>query len=189
MKTFFLGLTILLALGLNSTAFGDYVIKLKNGRTVETASYRQEKNEVKFRWEDGVASLPKGNILSITWVEGKSPNRAVRQNQMPAEPKGGAVETSPPTPKKVETPAPVQTVNEITVEHYKKQKGYYTQQFEEAYRRYLDATSRRDLEAKKKAWVEFNKYGGEVVKMESDLRKKNNGEVPSWWKEKAEPQL
>jgi hypothetical protein len=99
------------------------------------------------------------------------------------------VEPPPPTPKKVEIPAPVQAANEITVEHYKKQKAYYTQQYEEAYQRYLDATSRRDLEAKKKAWVEFNKYGGEVVKMESDLRKKNNGEVPSWWKEKAEPQL
>ena len=189
MKKFFLGLPILLALGLNSTAFGDYVIKLKNGRTVETASYWEEKNEVKFRWEDGVASLPKGNILSITRVEGKSPDRTVRQNQTPAEPKGGAVEPPPPTPKKVETPAPVQAANEIPVEPYKKQKAYYTQQFEKAYQRYLDATSRRDLEAKKKAWDEFNKYGGEVVKMESDLRKKNNGEVPSWWKEKDEPQL
>ena len=189
MKKFSFGLTILLALGLSSAAFGDYVIKLKNGRTVETAKYWEEKNEVKFQWQGGVASLPKKNILSIKWVEEKFSDRAARQDQTPAEPKPVAVETPPPAPKKTETPAPVQASNEINEDNYKKQKAYYTQQYEEAYQRYLDATSRRDPEAKKKAWDEFNKYGGEVVKMESDLRKKNNGEVPSWWKEKADPQL
>ena len=189
MKKYSLGLAVLLALGLSSTAFGDYVIKLKNGRTVETAKYWEEKNEVKFQWGGGVASLPRGNILNIIWVEEKSPERKVTQDPTPAEPKGTPAGAPPPAQKKVETPAPVQVSNEINVENYKKQKAYYTQQFEDAYQRYLDATSRRDAEAKKKAWDEFNKYGGEVVKMETELRKKNHGEVPSWWKEKAAPQL
>jgi len=189
MKKYSLGLAVLLALGLSSTAFGDYVIKLKNGRTVETAKYWEEKNEVKFQWQGGVASLPRGNILNIIWVEEKFPERKVTQDPTPAEPKGTPAEAPPPAQKKVETPAPVQVSNEINVENYKKQKVYYTQQYEDAYQRYLDATSRRDAEAKKKAWDEFNKYGGEVVKMETELRKKNHGEVPSWWKEKAAPQL
>jgi len=189
MKRFSLGLAVLLVLGLNSTVFGDYVIKLKNGRTVETTKYWEEKNEVKFLWQGGVASLPKRNILNINWVEEKFSDRSARQNQTAAEPKPVAVAPPQPAPKKAETPAPVQATNETNVEQYKKQKVYYTQQYEEAYQRYLEATSRRDPEAKKKAWDEFNKYGGEVVKMESELRKKNNGEVPSWWKEKAEPQL
>ncbi len=72
---------------------------------------------------------------------------------------------------------------EIDIEQYKKQKAYYTEQFEQAYQRYLEATSRRDEEGKKKAWEEFNNFGGKVVSMEAELRKKNNGVVPQWWKE------
>jgi hypothetical protein len=187
MKKLSLGLAVLLTLGLNSAAFGDYLIKLKNGRTVETSKYWEEKNEVKFQWQGGVASFPRGNILSITRVEGKSPDRAVGQNQAPAEPRGNPAEVPPLAAKKEETPNQGQSNNEINVENYRKQKAYYTQQYEEAYQKYLDATSRRDPEAKKKAWDEFNKYGGEVVKMETELRKKNNGEIPSWWREKASP--
>ncbi len=189
MKKVSLGLAVFLALGLSSSAFGDYVIKLKNGRTVETAKYWEERNEVKFQWQGGVASLPRGNILSIIWVEGKSPDRSVRQNQAPAEPKGNPSEVLPLAGKKEESPNLVQANNEINVENYKKQKAHYIQQYEEAYQRYLDATSRRDPEAKQKAWDEFNKYGGEVVKMENELKKNNNGQVPSWWKEKASPRL
>ena len=189
MKKISFGLAILLALGLHSPAFGDYVIKLKNGRTVETAKCWEEKGELKFQWQGGVASLPKKNILSINWVEKKFSDRAARQEQTPAAPKPVAVDSPPPAPKKVEAPAPVEAKEEVNAAAYKKQKAYYTQQFEDAYQRYLEATSRRDPEAKKKAWDEFNKYGGEVVKMETDLRKKNNGEVPAWWKEKADPQL
>ncbi len=188
MKKLSFALTILLILGFSSAAFGDYVIKLKNGRTVETAKYWEENNEVKFRWQGGVASFPKKNVLSIKWVEEKFSERAVKQDQAPAPPKTVAVESPPPAPKKVETPAPVEAKEEINVAVYKKQKAYYTQQFEDAYQRYLDAASRRDPEAKQKAWDEFNQYGGDVVKMETELRKKNNGDVPSWWKEKAEPQ-
>lgn len=72
---------------------------------------------------------------------------------------------------------------EMNIEQYKKQKAYFTEQFEQAYERYLEATSRRDEEGKKKAWEEFNNYGGKVVSMEAELMKKNNGIVPQWWKE------
>jgi hypothetical protein len=33
----------------------------------------------------------------------------------------------------------------------------------------------------RKGW-EVQQLGGEVVKMETELRKRNNGQVPSWWK-------
>lgn len=71
----------------------------------------------------------------------------------------------------------------MDIEQYKKQKAYYTEQFEQAYQRYMDATSRKDEEGKKKAWEEFNNYGGKVVSMEAEVMKKNNGVVPQWWKE------
>jgi hypothetical protein len=183
MKKFSLGMAVLLTLVLTPAAFADYVIKLKNGRTVETAKCWEEKGEVKFEWEGGVASLPKKNVVSITWVEEKFSDRAPRPSQPAAEPKDVPAEPPKPTIQKVEDAASAEASQEVSVEKYKKEKAYYTKQFEDAYQRYLDATSRRDAEAKKKAWEEFNQYGGQVVKMETELRKKNNGQIPAWWKE------
>ena len=182
MKKITVGLTLLLAVFLSGPAFADYVIKLKNGRTVETAKCWEEEGQVKFQWEEGVASLPKKNVVSIDWVEEKFPSRASRPNPQPSETKPIAEETAKTVAKKGESTVSQEASREINIEQYKKKKAQYVSQYEQAYQRYLDATSRRDAEAKKKAWEEFNNYGGEVVKMETELRKKNNGEVPSWWK-------
>jgi hypothetical protein len=184
MKKISAGLIFLLALFLSGPAFADYVIKLKNGRTVETAKCWEEGGEVKFQWEEGVASLPKRNVVSINWVEEKFPSRSYRPNPQAAEPKQVPEETPKPAVKKGEPTAPQEGSQEINIEQYKKKKAQYVTQYEQAYQRYLDATSRRDAEAKKKAWQEFNNYGGEVVKMETELRKRNDGRVPSWWKER-----
>lgn len=183
MKKISVGLAFLLAVFLSGAAFADYVIKLKNGRTVETAEYWEENGEVKFQWEEGVASLPKKNVASIDWVEEKFPSRTSRSNPQAAEPKAVPEETPKAAVKKGEPPVPQEASKEINTEQYQKKKAQYVAQYEQAYQRYLDATSRRDAEAKKKAWEEFNNYGGEVVKMETELRKRNNGQVPSWWKE------
>jgi hypothetical protein len=183
MKKISFGLTFLLAVFLSSPAFADYVIKLKNGRTVETAEYWEENGEVKFQWEEGVASLPKKNVVNIDWVEEKFPSRASRPNPQAAEPKSVPEETPKEAVKKGQSSVPPEASQEINTEQYKKKKAQYVTQYEQAYQRYLDATSRRDAEGKKKAWEEFNNYGGEVVKMETELRKRNNGQVPPWWKE------
>jgi hypothetical protein len=183
MKKFSVGLAFLLAVFLSGPAFADYVIKLKNGRTVETAKWWEENGDVIFQWEEGVASLPKKNVVSIDWVEEKFPSRTSRSNPQAADPKQATEEPPNAAVKKGEPTAAQEASQEINTEQYKKKKAQYVAQYEQAYQRYLDATSRRDAEAKKKAWEEFNNYGGEVVKMETELRKRNNGEVPSWWKE------
>jgi hypothetical protein len=192
MKKLLYSAVIALTFFLSSTAFADYVIKLKNGRSVETERYWEEKDAIKFQYQGGVASLLKRNILSIVKVEGKLSERSSKQKEQPpalAIPvetkKTPAPEMAKATPAEASKEAEVKENDkkEIDVESYKKQKVYYTEQFEQAYQRYLEASSRRDQEAKKKAWEEFNNYGGKVVSMEEELRKKNNGIVPQWWKE------
>ena len=183
MKKISVGLTFLLAVFLSSPALADYVIKLKNGRTVETAKCWEEAGQIKFQWEEGVASLPKKNVVSIDWVEEKFPSRASRPNPQPAEPEPVREEGPKPAAKKGEPPARQEGSQEINVEQYKKKKTQYVTQYEQAYQRYLEATSRGDAEAKKKAWEEFNRFGGQVITLETELRKKNNGTLPSWWKE------
>jgi len=183
MKKISAGLIFLVALFLSGPAFADFVIKLKNGRTVETANWWEEEGQVKFQWEEGIASLPRKNVASIDWVEEKARSRSYRPDPQAAEPKPVPEETAKAAVKKEQPTAPQEASQEINVEQYKAKKAKYVAQYEQAYQRYLEATSRRDAEAKKKAWEEFNRYGGEVVKMETELRKRNDGQVPSWWKE------
>lgn len=59
MKKMFYGAAIVLTFFLSSTAFADYVIKLKNGRSVETERYWEEKDAIKFQYQGGVASVLK----------------------------------------------------------------------------------------------------------------------------------
>ncbi len=191
---------------LTSSAFADYVIKLKNGRTVETASYWEEDGQVKFQWQGGTASFPKKNIASILKVkekisgsEGKEkagsdravpgkkdPGKAAPENAAVAEKAEKKEETKEALRQEKESIPQAAGSQEITpkeIENYKKQKAYYSEQYEEAFQRYMEATSRKDVEGKKKAWEEFNRHGGKVISLEDELRKRNNGVVPPWWKE------
>jgi hypothetical protein len=193
MKKLSFGAAIVLTFFLSSGAFADYVIKLKNGRSVEIERYWEEKDTIKFQYQGGVASLSKKNILSIVKVEEKFSERSHKQKEkspaleIPLETKkASAPEMAKSNPGEVSKEAEVKENDkkEIDIESYKKQKVYYPEQFEQAYQRYLEATSRRDEESKKKAWEEFNNFGGKVVSMEEELKKKNNGIVPQWWWQK-----
>jgi hypothetical protein len=186
MKKITIGAAMLVTFFLASaSASADYVIQLKNGRTVETASYWEERDELKFQWQGGVASLPRRDVVTIVKVEEK-----FDRVQKEKEPSPVIRETAPDAsdePKKrteAKTTAVRQTKEkEIDPAYYKKQKAHYTELFEQAYQRYLDAASRKDKEGKEKAWEEFNRFGGQVVSLEAELKKKNDGVVPSWWKE------
>ncbi len=184
MKKWIYGIGIISTFIFGSAAYADYVIKLKNGRNVEVEKYWEEKDAIKFQYQGGVASLPKKNILSIVKVEEKFSERTYKQKEPSPTPREIPEEPKKTEVKEIEKPAALaETSKAIDVEYYKKQKAHYTEQFEQAHQRYLEATSRRDEEAKKKAWEEFNNFGGKVVSMEAELMKKNNGVVPPWWKE------
>jgi hypothetical protein len=47
---------------LSSAALADYVIKLKNGRSLPTSKFWEEKEEIKFYWANGIAEIPKEDI-------------------------------------------------------------------------------------------------------------------------------
>jgi hypothetical protein len=185
-----IGLAILLTLSFTSPAFADYIIKLKNGRTLETPRLWEERGEIKFQWPGGVASLPKKDLLTITEVENKFSDHPPNGEKKPApENPETPAEAPPSTMNMAGKISPAERLSssegfqEVSKEHYRKQKAYYTKQFEKAYQRYLEASSRRDAEGKKKAWEEFNRFGGQVIALETELKKQNNGALPSWWKE------
>jgi hypothetical protein len=188
-----IGLAIILTLSFTPPALADYIIRLKNGRTLETPRFWEERGEIKFQWPGGVVSLSKEDLLTITEVENKFSDQTPNGERKPAP-------ENPETPPGaslsmmniVEKVSPAERLSSAeglrgnSMEHYRKQKAYYTKQFEQAYQRYLEASSRRDMEGKKKAWEEFNRFGGQVITLETELKKRNNGALPSWWEEKKD---
>jgi hypothetical protein len=128
-------------------------------------------------------------------LEEKFPKRVLKEEEkasteQPQQASSEAPKEAPqPGVSKVEPADPVEktaspdTLKEIDVDYYKKQKAHYTEQYEQALQRYLDASSRKDVEGKRKAWEEFNLFGGQVITLETELKKKNIGTVPSWWNE------
>jgi hypothetical protein len=185
-----IGLAILLTLTLTPPALADYIIRLKNGRTLETPGFWEERGEIKFQWAGGVASLSKKDLLTITEAEKKLSDQTPNGEKQPApenpeDPPGAPLSAMNIVGKvsPAERLSSAEGLRGVAVEHYRKQKAYYTKQFEQAYQRYLEASSRRDAEGKKKAWEEFNRFGGQVIALEIELKRKNNGALPSWWKE------
>ena len=96
-------------------------------------------------------------------------------------PKESITEPAAVLPKEKETAKPGAEKDKIDEGYYKKQKAQVTEKFEQAHERYLVASSRRDREAKKKAWEEFNQYASQFSALEEELKKKNNGVLPEWW--------
>jgi hypothetical protein len=194
-KTISFAVVVLVTFALNSYAFADYLIRLKNGRNIETPNCWEEKGEVKFQWQGGIASVPKKNILAIRQVEERFPERSTKEGkkvsiEKPRQPSSKAPKELPqPEMSKLDPADPVkkaaapEILKASEIEYYKKQKAHYTEQYEQALQRYLDASSRKDVEGKKKAWEEFNRFGGQVITLETELKNRNYGAVPSWWKE------
>lgn len=163
-------------LGLSSVALAGFAIQLKNGRILPTPEFWEENGIIKFYWESGIASIPKEIIRSIGFVKDAPVVKASTLKDSITEPK-----PTPPKEKKTEEPGPGK--EKIDAGSYKKQKALFTGNYEQAYEKYLEASSRHDREAKKKAWEEFIRYGGQVSALEEELKKKNRGILPKWWNE------
>jgi len=183
-KTLFFLFTFTLLFSLNSAALAEYVIKLKNGKSLQIPHYWVEKDEIKFYWESGIAGIPGESISSIAKVK-KDPTeqQVLSVRKMDGELKEVPAEPMKMTAERIGKSRTEAAREEIDAEYYKKQKAFRMEKYEQAYQRYLEACSRRDEEAKRKTWEEFNKLGGQVFALENDLRNKNNGVLPSWWKE------
>ncbi len=125
------GLAIFLTLILTPPAFADYLIKLKNGRTLETPRFWEERGEIKFQWPGGVVSLPKKDLLTITELEKKFADQTPNGEKQPAS---GNPETPPGAPgatmdivEKVfpeERLSSAEPLRLVSIEDYRKQKAY-----------------------------------------------------------------
>jgi len=167
---------------LSSTSFAEYIIKLKNGSSILTQKFWEERGEVKFYYANGVVGIPKKNVLSfVTLKEAPSERISLARERAPEMQEDQAVPTKV-SEKSIEGLRQEAKKEEIDIEYYKKKKALYAEKFEEAYEKYLKASSKRDEVAKREAWKDFNHFGGRVIALEQELKKKNYGVIPEWWK-------
>ncbi len=175
-KILYLIIAIVNIFCLSSEALAAYAIKLKNGHILQTSKIWEEKDSVKFSVKGGTISISKKIIDSIEMIKDNPESNIPISEEDIAEP--AAILPND------EKDAEQKTGKEkIDINYYKKQKSLITEEYEQAYTRYLEASSRKDLEAKKKAWEEFNHYGTQYSALEEELKKKNQGVLPKWWNE------
>jgi hypothetical protein len=182
MKRIFCFTAIVFAFGLSSAGGAEYEIKLKNGRILPVSNFWEEKGVVKFYWQDGIVGLPKKNIFSIKVRKHDAPDKIQYVNEPTLSPEQPS---EAPVSAKVQEPAQdkkapdlVAPKEKVRIEPYEKQKALYTEEYEKANERYLQATSRHDAEAKKKAWEEMNNFARQVSIVDEELKKRNEESTP-----------
>jgi hypothetical protein len=159
-----------------SPLFAEFAIQLKNGGILTASKVWEENGTINFLWQGGMASFPKESIASIQEVKESPPKRIF------ATPKADNKMNEPVSPvpqnKKLEQQSVIEIVapdqEKANVEAFQKEKAIYAEKFEEAHKRYLEACSQRDEEAKKKAWEEFTRFAGQVSQITEELEKRES---------------
>jgi hypothetical protein len=173
---------IIFAFGLSSAGGAEYEIKLKNGRVLPVSNFWDEKGVVKFYWQNGIVGLPKKDIFSIKVRKNDAADKIQYVSEpalspkQPSETKVSSEAQEPAQDKK--TPDLVAPKERVRIELYEKQKALYTEEYEKANERYLQATSRHDAEAKKKAWEEINHFARQVSIVDEELKKSTQTTTP-----------
>jgi hypothetical protein len=182
MRKIFWLTAIIFSFGLSSAAWADYVIQLKNGRILAISKFWEEKGVVKFYWQSGIVGIPKKDIVAIKVRKQDSPDKihygseaALKSEQVKIVPVSATTQESAQDQKPPYLGAPKE---KASVELHEKQKAYYKAEYEKALERYFEAASRHDAEGKKKAWEEFNRFGGQVISLEEELKKSTPGTTP-----------
>ena len=118
-KIFGFVIAMVFLLGLSSAALAGFAIQLKNGRILPTSEFWEEKEVIKFYWDNGVASIPKEFIRSISFIKEIPVMTPSKQKESIPEPKavvGKEKNTAEPSAEK----------EKIDAEYYKKQRALFT---------------------------------------------------------------
>lgn len=182
MKKIFCLTAIIFAFSLSSAGGAEYEIKLKNGRVLPVSNFWDEKGVVKFYWQNGIVGLPKKDIFSIKVRKHDAADKIQYVSKpalSPKEPSETKVSSEPQEPAQDQkAPDLVAPKEKASIELYEKQKALYTEEYEKAHQRYLEATSRHDAEAKKKAWEEINHFARQVSIVDEELKKSTQTTTP-----------
>lgn len=165
-------LFVLLLLGLivhlgSIEAYAAFLITLKSGRTISTDSYQVEGNGMMLYWGSGTVKIPKDEVQSIheTKVEIKEERKE--------EDKGEKKDLADNLDKKKS--------EREDAGSYIKRKVEIGERLEEAKKAYFDATEKYEKERARERMISISR---ELFSLQEEVRVKNKGTLPEWWKEK-----
>jgi hypothetical protein len=187
--TLFIALIICQAAGLTWGA--SYLLQLKNGNEVRTPHYWEEGDEIKFYIYGGVAGIQKGFVTRVTisnldYKEDPIPKGNIEKSSVSVKidgqkaresDKGRSSETertSSGSSKKGEV---------IDFDYYRERKATLKGKFEDALQRNREATAKKDQESKELTRKEYLEFSKKIIDLGDELKRKNNGVLPDWWKE------
>lgn len=146
------------------TVDGAFRIRLKNGKEFVTDGYWEEAGQIKFNYAGGVVGVPKDSIGNI------------EKTNLPAK-------TAPETPDETRVKEGAERTG---IESYKAKRSELERKLEEASERHRIAIKNQDSEEKEKALQEMREISGQAMDLADELKRKNNGMLPDWWKEKPQ---
>ena len=172
MKKFILIIVTIAFFMCSSVCFSSYLIELKNGSTFTTYHYWAEGRQIKFYCFGGVVGIEKDLI------------RKIRDSDLPY--KEEVVEEKAP-PKEAGEKAREKTEaesKEIDVEYYQRMNEELWDKYRDAKERYDQSKVHRDELVGNEAKKEIKEALDKLTELSRELKKKNKGVLPDWWKEK-----
>ena len=172
MKKFILIIVTIAFFMCSSVCFSSYLIELKNGSTFITYHYWAEGRQIKFYCFGGVVGIEKDLI------------RKIRDSDLPY--KEEVVEEKAP-PKEAGEKAREKTEaesKEIDVEYYQRMNEELWDKYRDAKERYDQSKVHRDELVGNEAKKEIKEALDKLTELSRELKKKNKGVLPDWWKEK-----
>ena len=179
-------LVMLVVLQSGEVAWGEsFLIYLKNGNQLRTSHYWEEGDEIKFYVYGGIVGIPKNSVTELKkftssyqeYIEKMRDDIALDDQTMTDK-------TSAQPANKQTTPRSDGKKGEtIDVDYYKERKVDLKEKLEEALEKNREATRTKDPEAKEATRQEMLKHAIQLHALEDELKEKNNGTLPDWWKE------
>jgi hypothetical protein len=168
-----------------------YRLQLKNGNEVKTPHYWEEGDEIKFYVYGGVAGIQKRFVDSVTISNSNYKEDATYEEDR-EQSKNPLVLDGPKSSADIKTQnkgsegtsnGKTAKAEVIDIKYYSERKGTLKEKLAEALEKNRQATSRKDQEAKKATRQEMLKYSQQLHDLQDELKEKNKGSLPDWWKE------
>lgn len=197
MSKIVLALVVSLCLLAPSLSAARYIIKLKNGREITTERYWNEGNKVMFERDSGVLGVSKDQVVEIkeekpTTSGVEVPYTGPRDATPP--PAASQARVAPPTPPSApastgQGQAPTAALQaekkkeKIDEEYYKQKRQEILDRIDTFVEQRSQATQNQDGTGKKAARQGYLNASKELFALQEELKKKNGGELPEWWKQ------
>ena len=181
MKKFILIIVIIAFFICPSVCFSSYLIELKNGSTFITNHYWKEGRQIKFYYRGGVVGISKNLVQKISESDLPYKEEVVEQKAPPTPdvPEVAPKEAGGKADKKTDVES-----KEIDVEYYQRMNEELWDKYRDAKERYDQSKLHRDEFVGNEAKKEIKEALDKLTELSRELKKKNKGVLPDWWKEK-----